>query len=57
MNSNPIQDPIFKGQYSPAIRALAGDRLPSFTEEEISVVKGSADFYGLNHFSAELVRE
>jgi hypothetical protein len=28
---------------------MLGDRLRGFTAEELSVVKGSADFYGMNN--------
>lgn len=44
-------DPIFlSGQYPPAMRSILGDRLPYFTDEESQLVKGSADFFGLNHY-------
>ncbi|CAH1640805.1 unnamed protein product [Spodoptera littoralis] len=32
-------------------------RLPPFTPEEIQLVKGSYDFYGLNHFTTRLVKK
>ncbi|XP_047505681.1 myrosinase 1-like [Pieris napi] len=32
-------------------------RLPAFTEEEINLVKGSADFCGVNYYSSRLVEE
>lgn len=44
-------DPIFlDGDYPPAMRSILGDRLPKFTSEESALVKGSADFFGLNHY-------
>ncbi|XP_048001416.1 lactase-phlorizin hydrolase-like [Leguminivora glycinivorella] len=30
-------------------------RLPEFTEEEKALVKGSSDFYGINHYTSQLV--
>ncbi|XP_059055794.1 myrosinase 1-like [Achroia grisella] len=31
-------------------------RLPAFTKEEIELVKGTFDYYGLNHYTSRLVR-
>lgn len=33
-----------------------GDRLPSWTPEDIALVKGSNDFYGMNHYCANYIR-
>jgi beta-glucosidase len=33
-----------------------GDRLPSFTPEEIALVQGSNDFYGMNHYTANYIK-
>ena len=51
------QDPIYLGHYPARVKAVLGDRLPDFTAEEIAVVKGSSDFFGLNTYSSSLVRE
>lgn len=29
-------------------------RLPKFTEEEVQLIKGTSDFFGLNHYTSEL---
>lgn len=44
-------DPIYKGDYPAVMRERLGERLPVFTEEEISEIKGSSDFFGLNHYT------
>jgi beta-glucosidase len=36
---------------------LPKSRLPVFTDAEKTELKGSADFFGLNFYSSEIVRE
>jgi len=52
-----FSDPIFGkyGDYPPEMRALFGTRLPQFTEAEREILKGSADFFGLNHYGTAFV--
>ncbi|RDX54715.1 beta-glucosidase 1A [Lentinus brumalis] len=50
-------DPIYKGRYPESVKSIVGDRLPEFTKEEIAVVKGSSDFFGLNTYTTQLVTE
>ena len=38
------------------MRKQLGDRLPEFTPEEAELVKGSNDFYGMNHYCANYIR-
>lgn len=38
------------------MRAQLGDRLPRFTPAEAALVKGSNDFYGMNHYCANYIR-
>jgi beta-glucosidase len=43
-------DPLYLGDYPASMRALIGSRLPAFTAEEKTLLKGSVDFFGLNHY-------
>lgn len=45
-------DPIFgdAGDYPASMRAILGDALPKFTPVQRQLLKGSADFFGLNHY-------
>lgn len=49
-------DPIYHGKYPDSMRKQLGDRLPTFTDEEIALVKGSNDFYGMNHYTANYIK-
>ena len=44
-------DPIYKGDYPACMKERLGNRLPSFTEDEKIMIKGSSDFFGLNHYT------
>jgi len=48
-------DPIWKGDYPAAMRQSCGERLPAFTDAEKEMVRGTSDFFGLNHYSTDLV--
>jgi beta-galactosidase len=50
-------DPVWKGDYPAVMRERLGDRLPTFTEAERARVKGSSDFFGLNHYSSMYAAE
>lgn len=50
-------DPIYLGYYPDALKKQCGSRLPEFTAEEIAVIKESSDFFGLNHYTTNLVCE
>ncbi|PQE09337.1 Glycoside hydrolase family 1 protein [Rutstroemia sp. NJR-2017a BVV2] len=50
-------DPIYKtGDYPASMRKQLGERLPTFTEEEARLVRGSSDFYGMNSYTTFFVR-
>ncbi|TFK65539.1 glycoside hydrolase family 1 protein [Pluteus cervinus] len=51
-----LMDPIYLGRYPAHMREMLGDRLPEFTSEELAVVKGSSDFYGMNTYTTNLAR-
>lgn len=44
-------DPLYSGDYPEAMKEKCGSRLPEFTEEEKMLLKGSCDFFALNHYS------
>lgn len=44
-------DPVFLGDYPQVMKDRVGERLPEFTEDEKEWVKGSSDFFGLNHYN------
>lgn len=44
-------DPVYFGDYPTAMKETCGERLPSFTSEEKNLIRGSSDFFGLNHYS------
>ncbi|MCJ1253642.1 hypothetical protein MMC24_001454 [Lignoscripta atroalba] len=49
-------DPIYHGHYPASMVSQLGDRLPSWSDEDIALVKGSNDFYGMNHYCANYIR-
>ncbi|KAG6380493.1 glycoside hydrolase family 1 protein [Boletus reticuloceps] len=51
-----LQDPIYLGHYPGYLKQIHGDRLPDFTTEELAVVKGSSDYYGMNAYTTKLCR-
>jgi beta-glucosidase len=44
-------DPIWFGDYPEVMRNPIGHKLPQFTPEEKKLIKGSSDFFGLNHYT------
>jgi beta-glucosidase len=49
-------DPIYHGHYPASMVKQLGDRLPTFTKEELDLVVGSNDFYGMNHYTANFIK-
>jgi len=50
-------DPIYgkTGDYPEPMKKLYGEYLPEFTEDQKKMLKGSADFFGLNHYGTGFV--
>jgi beta-galactosidase len=44
-------DPIFLGDYPESMKRNLDERLPSFNKDEKQIVKGSVDFFALNHYT------
>ncbi|XP_044344718.1 beta-glucosidase 7-like [Triticum aestivum] len=49
-------DPLINGQYPQIMQDLVKERLPRFTPDEAKVVKGSADWIGVNQYTTEFVK-
>lgn len=45
-------DPIMFGDYPITMRKRLGNRLPTFSSDEVSTLIGSAEFLGLNYYSS-----
>ena len=50
-------DPIYLGDYPQVMKDRLGERLPEFTPEEKFLIKGSSDFFGLNHYTTMYAAE
>jgi beta-glucosidase len=48
-------DPLYFGDYPAVMRELVGSRLPQFSPNQVSLIKGSLDFVGLNHYTSRWV--
>ncbi|KIW79068.1 hypothetical protein Z517_08908 [Fonsecaea pedrosoi CBS 271.37] len=49
-------DPVYFGHYPESMVKQLGDRLPTFSKEESELMKGSNDFYGMNHYCANYIK-
>jgi beta-glucosidase len=45
-------DPIWTGDYPQVMKQRVGARLPKFSEEEKRLLRGSHDYFGLNHYTS-----
>lgn len=48
-------DPIWFGDYPQSMKLALGPLLPSFTSSEKKLLKGSYDFFGLNHYTSRYI--
>ncbi|XP_043725527.1 beta-glucosidase 6-like [Telopea speciosissima] len=44
-------NPLFLGDYPSSMRSRVGSRLPTFSKDEATLVKGSSDIVGINHYT------
>ncbi|KAI0030154.1 beta-glucosidase [Vararia minispora EC-137] len=51
-----LDDPIYLGHYPDFMHEMLGERLPVFTPDELTLVKGSSDFYGMNTYTTNLCK-
>jgi beta-glucosidase len=49
-------DPVYLGKYPDSMVKQLGDRIPSWTKEDLALVHGSNDFYGMNHYCANYIK-
>ncbi|XBI73742.1 hypothetical protein VPH35_067423 [Triticum aestivum] len=49
-------DPLINGHYPQIMQDLVKERLPRFTPDEAKLVKGSADYIGINQYTASLMK-
>ncbi|XP_050129399.1 beta-glucosidase 24-like isoform X2 [Malus sylvestris] len=52
-----FMDPLTRGKYPKHMVKLVGSRMPKFTEEQSSLLKGSYDFIGLNYYSSSYAKD
>ncbi|CAK8540583.1 unnamed protein product [Lathyrus sativus] len=51
-----LLDPVFYGDYPTIMKEYVGNRLPRFTKKEKHMLKGSADFVGINYYTSRFAR-
>ncbi|XP_024982320.1 beta-glucosidase 11-like isoform X2 [Cynara cardunculus var. scolymus] len=50
-------NPLVNGDYPETVKKNAGNRIPSFTKLESERIKGSFDFFGINHYTTLQVKD
>ncbi|RYQ81007.1 hypothetical protein Ahy_Scaffold1g107030 isoform A [Arachis hypogaea] len=46
-----VMKPLLHGDYPTSMKKIAGERIPTFTDRESKLVKGSYGFIGLIHYT------
>ncbi|XP_066328648.1 beta-glucosidase 7-like [Miscanthus floridulus] len=49
-------DPLINGHYPQTMQDIVKERLPKFTPEQAKLVKGSADYIGINQYTASYIK-
>jgi beta-glucosidase len=49
-------DPLINGHYPQIMQDLVKERLPRFTPEQAKLVKGSADYIGINEYTSSYMK-
>ncbi|KAL2331449.1 hypothetical protein Fmac_019030 [Flemingia macrophylla] len=52
-----VLDPLVFGEYPSEMQSILGSQLPVFSLEEKSLIKGSLDFIGINHYGTLYVKD
>ncbi|KAJ0842916.1 putative beta-glucosidase [Helianthus annuus] len=50
-------NPLVNGDYPETMKKNAGSRIPKFTQHESERIKGSFDFFGINHYNTLYVKD
>lgn len=53
-DGNYPQVVIDRVAYRSALEGFSRSRLPTFTQEEIDYIKGTSDYFGLNHYTSRI---
>lgn len=48
-------EPLIRGDYPTAMKEHFGDKLPAFTDQERQLLRGSADFIGVNCYTSRYI--
>jgi beta-glucosidase/6-phospho-beta-glucosidase/beta-galactosidase len=56
LDARRFVDPLINGQYPQIMQDLVKERLPRFTPDQAEVVKGSADYIGINQYTASYMK-
>nr|CAB3465458.1 unnamed protein product [Digitaria exilis] len=52
-----IINPLVYGDYPESMKRIVGSRLPKFTKEQSEMIRGTADFIGINHYTSVYVSD